>query len=592
MAWLSGSEVVAEYLIKEKTPYIAGLPGHGALAFVDAFRKRRNKIDVIMVKHEQSAVHIADAYCRVTGKPMACFTSIGPGAINTLVGVGTAFMDSIPVVVFTANCPTYMNERGAMQEIERNHWADFPAMIRPIVKRTWNITNATQLIDVLPRAFRVATSGRPGPVHIDLPMDVQAQMVKAEVPDPSKYKVLPEGVGYSGDVSKAVELLLKAKRPLILIGGGIISAEATEELRKVAEMRCIPVVAAFNGKGAMSEDHPLWSYYVGFMGSTCGNALAQKCDVLLAVGTRFSEWTCSSYKPGVTWNIPPTKVIHIDIDPREIAKNYPVEVGILGDAKVALRSMLEGLEEESRVDWKRSTYFKEIQQLKDKWHKIVLKWQTAATKSLTTVAFLKEMRGFLDRDAIVTGDAGHSQAQLWQTFPMYYPRTHISSGGFSTMGFAVAGAIGAQLAAPNKQVVAFVGDGGFLMTCQELSAAVQYNLPIVFCISNNNAWCSIRDMQRAWYGKKGMFGTEFYVKGTEKFSNPDFVKLGEAFGLPSQRITKKGQVKGALKKAFASDGPALLEVMTDRTYPNAELPPTGWADYPTPEYLRKKGPGK
>ncbi len=587
MSGLSGGEFIAEYLIKEGVPYIAGVAGHGNLAFLDALRRRRDQLKLIMVRHEQSAAHLADGYYRVSGRPLACFTTVGPGAVNSLCGVATAFMDSTALVLFTANCPTYMNERGAMQEIERNHWSDFPEVIRPIVKRTWNVTQVEQLADVLPRAFRVATSGRPGPVHIDLPMDVQAATIRAEVPEPEKRKVSSAVGAGPEEIRKAVELLRGAKRPLILAGGGVILSNATSELKRLAELRGIPVVSTFNGKGVMAEDHPLWSYFIGFFGSSCGNKLAQKADVLLAVGCRFAEWTCSSYKKGVTFNIPPTKVIQIDVEAREIAKNYPVEVGVLGDAKTVLAQLAEAMSPYALKDYRRSDYFRETQQLKEKWHAVLRKWQSPPTGKLTTAGFLKELREFLDRDAIVLSDAGHAQDQLWRAFPIYEPRTHISSGGFSTMGFTVPAALGCKLAAPGRQVVGFIGDGSFLMTCQELAAAVQYNLPVVYCVSNNSAWGSIRDMQRHWYGEEGIYGTEFHREGTTEPANTDFVQLGKAFGVYSERIVTRAEVKPALQRAFASKRPALLEVMTDPAYPYAELPTTGWADYPTPEYLHK-----
>ncbi|OFX16344.1 MAG: hypothetical protein A2Z18_10155 [Armatimonadetes bacterium RBG_16_58_9] len=587
MANLSGGQIIADYLIREKVPYFVGIPGHGVLALLDAFRQRQKEIKVLGVRHEQSAVHLADGYYRVTGKPLACFSSVGPGAINTLVGIGTSFMDSIPVVLFTANCPTYMNERGAMQEIERNHWADFPDMIRPVVKRTWNVTSVEQLCRVLPTAFRLATSGRPGPVHIDLPMDVQAQMMDVQVPEPAGHKAAEQVSPDSADTQKAAELLLSAKRPLILAGGGAIYSGSTPELIELAEVVGAPVVTSFGGKSAVPEDHPLASYFCGFMGSSCGNQLTQTADVILAIGCRFSEWTCSSYKPGITFNIPPTKVIQVDIDPREIAKNYPVEVGLVGHAKPTLRQLIDLARKAGRGDYRDSEYFREIRRLKTEWENTIAGWQKCEPGTITTAAFLKELRGFLDRDAIVTGDAGHNQAQLYQAFPIYGPGTFVSSGAFSTMGYAVPSAIGAQLGAPGRQVAAVVGDGGFLMTCQELATAVQYDIPIVVCISNNFAWCSIRDMQRAWYGEDGMFLTEF-VDNSGKLVSPDFKLLGESFGCHGERVTSVEQMRPALERAYGSGKPAVIEILTDRTYPRSELPVTGWADYPTPDYLREK----
>ena len=588
MPKLSGSEIIVEYLIKEGVPYVAGLPGHGTLAFMDGLRRRRDQIKTIMVRHEQSAAHLADGYYRVTGKPMACFTTVGPGAVNSLIGVATAFMDSTALVLFTANCPTYMNERGAMQEIERNHWADFPEVIRPIVKRTWNVTRVEQLLEVLPRAFRIATSGRPGPVHIDLPMDVQAEVIDATVPDPRKYRATTEAHASSEDLRDAIELLLSAERPLILAGGGVLRSGATDELREVAELRGIPVVSTFNGKGVMSEDHPLWCYFIGFMGSKCGNALAPHADVILAVGCRFAEWTASSYKEGVTFNVPPTKIIQIDIDTREIAKNYPVEVGLFGDAKSVLRDLAEALRPHGIPDYTETSYFKEIQGYKNEWHEVLDEWRAPPTNAFTSAGCLAEMRQILDRDVIVLSDAGHAQDHLWRAFPIYTPHTHVSSGGFSTMGFTVPAAIGCKLAAPHRQVVGFIGDGSFLMTCQELATAVQYNIPVVYVVNNNNGWVSIRDLQSEWYGKDAVFGTEFYREGTQEFANPDFVLLAKSFGVYAERVTCREEVAPAMQRALTSGGPAVIEVVTEREHPYSGLPLTGWADYPTPEYVGKK----
>jgi acetolactate synthase-1/2/3 large subunit len=291
----------------------------------------------------------------------------------------------------------------------------------------------------------------------------------------------------------------------------------------------------------------------------------------------------------VTFNIPPTKVIQIDIDPREIGKNYPVEVGIIGDACATLQALIRGIEpERAGSDYRDNPRFRHIQKLKSEWHKIVRKYQNVRSANVTMAGFLGELRKFLQRDAILTGDAGHNQAQLYQVFPIYTPRTHISSGAFSTMGFAVPGAIGAKLAAPDRQVVAIVGDGGFLMTCQELATAIQYNVPIVVCISNNYGWVSIRDLQRHWYGREGTFMTEFIQEGTGKFANPDFVMFAKSFGCHAERVVKKEQVIPALRRAFKANKPAVLEIITERRFPYAELPATGWADYPTPDYLRKK----
>ena len=581
----SACEIIVEFLIKQKIPYAAGVPGHGILAFLDAFHGREDKIKLITVKHEQSAVHLADAYFRACGKPLVVFTSVGPGAINTLVGLGTAFCDSIPVVVFTASCPTHMFERGAIQELERNQWADLPNMSKPVTKRTWQITNIKQLPDVLQRAFRVAVSGRPGPVHIDLPMDIQAASLETEIPEPARYSVSSRISGDIVDTERAVQLILSAKRPAFLAGGGVILSDASEELINIAEYLGIPVVTTIMGKGAIPEDHALAVYYGGSKGSTCGNAIEQTADVIIAVGCRFAEWTSSSFKHGETFNIPPTKLIHIDIDPREIGKNYPIEVGIQGDAKTILSIMYEKIRKQvSMKDYQSTPYFMEIQKLKQKWEE-TKESQITDSLPMTTTKFLKELREFLDRDSIVVGAAGHAQAQLFQEFPVYEPRTHISTGAFSTMGFCVPGTIGAKLAFPHKKVVGVMGDGDFLMTCQELATAVQYNIPVVYCLLNNYGWLSIRDLQIHHYGIDRQIATEFIQEETRNPYNPDFVKMAESFGAYAERINNPEDIQEALKRAFDSGKPAVLEIITATKFPESEGALAGWAEFPVPKYL-------
>ena len=580
-------EIIVEYLIKKGVPYVAGVPGHGILAFLDAFHGRENEIKIITVKHEQSAVHLADGYYRACGKPLAVFTSVGPGAMNTLVGMGTAFCDSIPVIIFTANCPTYMFERGAIQALERNHWADMPTMARPVVKRSWQITNVRQVPDVLQRAFRVATSGRPGPVHIDLPMDIQAQSLTTDIPDPAHYDISSRIGADPVLIERAKKLITEAKRPAFLVGGGVILSDASAELQVIAEHIGIPVVTTIMGKGAIPEDHPLAVFYGGSKGSSCGNKIEQTADVIIAVGCRFAEWTSSSYKPGETFNIPPTKLVHIDIDPREIGKNYPVEVGILGDAKTVLAALATQLNESVKPrDYKKSAYFKEIQELKHQWEQTKAD-QISDALPMTTTRFLKDLREFLDRDAIVLGAAGHAQAQLFQEFPVYGPRTHLSTGAFSTMGFCVPATIGAKLAFPEKQVVGIMGDGDFLMTCQEVSTATQYNVPVVYCLLNNFGWLSIRDLQIHFYGGDRTIATEFKNDASDKPHNPDFVKMAESMGAYAERVEDPAEIQPALKRAFECGQPAVLEIMTATKFPESEGALAGWADFPTPSYLDK-----
>jgi len=590
MVEYTGGEIIAEYLIKEGVPYVVGIPGHGNIALVDAFKDRGDSIKVIQVRHEQSAIHLADGYYRASGKPLFCFTSIGPGAYNTVVGLATAFIDSSAVIAASGETHTYMFGRGVLQENERKYWADTLSVMRPVTKRVWNVNRVDQLPFVIQQAFRIATTGRPGPVHIFLPFDVQADSADVEIPEPKKHRPLGRIGGDPLQVKKAVELLAGAERPVILAGGGVISSDASPELVELAEFLGAAVITTMMGKGAIPEDHPLCAFYAGSKGSFCGNRLASSADVLLAVGCRFADETTSSYKPGVSFSIPPTKLIHVDMDPNEIGKNYPVEVGIEGDAKVVLSQILNALKDMmTKRKYENLPYFKRIQEVKREWEKTLEPLRKSDKFPVTTARFLSELRKALKRNAIVIGSAGHAQAELFQEFPVYEPRTHISSGGMSTMGWAIPAALGVKLAEPDKQVVAISGDGDFQMTCQELATGAQYEIPVVYCVLNNYGWLSIRDLQIDVFGKDRGFATEFKNKDGKLYS-PDFVKMAEAFGCYGERIEKPERISPVIKKVLKdnTDRPTVIEIPTQYEYPWSEGKAAGWWDVPIPTYLRKK----
>jgi len=584
---LTGGQVIAEYLVKEHVPYAVGIPGHGCIGLVDAFKERSDSLSVIQVRHEQSACHLADGYYRASGKPLLAFTSIGPGAANAVIGVATAFVDSTALVLVTGETHTYMFGAGVLQEIERHHWADFQSVLRPIVKRSWLITRVDQVTKVIAQAFRTATSGRPGPVHMALPMDVQAESAEVEFP---KLKPVEHPVRVRGDsqaIGEAARLLVQAERPLILAGGGVIASRATEALVALAELLGAPVITTLMGKGAIPEDHPLCAFYAGSKGSTVGNVLAREADVLLAVGCRFADLSASSYRPNVSFRIPPTKLIHVDMDAQELGKNYPAEVGILGDAGAVLAELLNavtGLAEKRAYG--ETAYFRELQRLKAEWLKALARLQASEATPMTTSRFLKELRAFLPRDAVVVGAAGHAQVQLFQEFPVYEPRTHISSGGFSTMGWSIPAALGVKLALPHRRVAVVCGDGDFQMCSKELATAIQYDIPVVCCVLNNYGWLSIRDLQMGAYGRERAYATEFRLRTTGERYNPDFVKLGEAYGCHAARVEKPTEVREALKEAFDSGKPSVLEIMTAFEHPSSEGLTTGYWDVPVPAYLR------
>jgi acetolactate synthase-1/2/3 large subunit len=582
---LTGGEIITEYLMKEEIPYIVGIPGHGILGFVDAFKGKEDRIKVLQVRHEQSAVHLADGYYRFSGKPLAVFTSIGPGAINTAVGVATSYVDSTPLLVITGETHTYMFGKGVLQEIERTHDANFPRILEPIVKRWWQVTAVEQLPEIMDRAFNQMLSGRRGPVLISLPMDVQSNSANVEI-GKTRRRAESRSFGDPKEIDKAVNLLLKAKRPVILAGGGVITSGAPMELKGLAEFLQTAVITTMMGKSSFPEDHQLYAWHTGSKGTSCGNKISSSADVLLAVGCRFADLTTSSYRKGVSFSIPPTKLIHVDIDSGEIGKNYPVEVGITGDARSVMQQLIEKLKSFSQP-LKRDGYVAEIQNLKDEWFQSLRELRESDKVPMTISRFLKELREVLPRDGIVLTSAGHSQAQILQEFPFYSPRSLVTTGGFSTMGFTVPAALGVKLAAGERPVIGVLGDGDFLMTVQELATAVQYNIPVVFAVLNNMGWLSIRDLQFDIFSKERGIGTEFFSKKGELYS-PDFAAIAQAFGAYGQKVQKAEEVKPTLERAFASGKPAVIEVAVNREHPYSEGKTAGWWDVPIPAYLRKK----
>jgi len=582
---LTGGEIVAEHLVRRGVPYLVGIPGHGCLALLDAF-KDREQVRVLQVRHEQSAVHLADGFYRVSGRPLAVYTSIGPGAANTVVGLATAFVDSTAVLVLCGDVHTYMFGRGVLQEVEREHWANLARVFEPVTKRYWQVMRPDQLPTVMNRAFGEMLGGRRGPVVVSLPMDVQAEAAEVEV-NVSPLDVAGRSAADPQAVARAAELLLSAQRPLILAGGGVLAAEASPALQALAEHLGAAVISTFAGKGCFPEDHPLYGWHAGSKGTTCGNALARSTDVLLAVGCRFADETASSFRQGVSFSIPPTKLIHADIDPGEVGKNYPAEVGLVGDARAVLEQLLQEVRARApRRESAGTAYFQEIQRLKDEWSRELSPYRDSDRVPVTISRFIKELRAALARDAIVVTSAGNPQAQVLQEFAFYQPHTNITSAGFSTMGFTLPAAIGAKLAAPQQQVVGVTGDGDFLMTMQELATAVQYDVPVVMCVLNNMGWQSIRDLQISAFGRERVLATEFTREGQPY--TPHFADIGRAFGCHSQRIESAEEVAPALGRAFASGRPSVIEVMVNREYPYSGGLVTGWWDVPVPAYLKER----
>ena len=569
---LTGAEIVVEFLVRAGVRHAAGITGHGCWNLTDALADRSTEIRTVQVMHEQSAVHLADGYYRASGEPMLAYTSIGPGATNTVIGMATAYVDSTAVALFTGSPHTYLRGRGLLQELDRRHGADNPRIFEPVVKEWWQPSRVDELPFVLERAWNAMRSGRPGPVLLDVPMDVQADAADVSLRDPAPVtRPRPD----ADMVERAAAVLAGAKRPVIVAGGGVISAEATAELRALAERLGAPVVTTWNGKGAIDETDPLAGQTIGDTGSTIGNALTSSADVVLSVGCRFVDWSASSWRAGVTFAIPPTKLIQLEIDPREIGKTYGVEVPLVGDARAGLRDLCDALGSGEPA----SAYGEEIASLREAWEAQIEVTSGSAAVPMTMARAVREIQAATRPDAIVVTGAGLPQGMVKQRWVTREPRTHITSGGFSTMGFTLPAAIGASLARPEAQVLAICGDGDFLQSMQELAAAAMLGTPVCTVVLDNSGWMSIKGGQQAHFGRSA--ATDFLRDG-EPYS-PDYAEIGRAFGVHTESAREPSEVRPAVERALASGGPSLVWIPVDRDLAVAGPDKTGWWDVPVPE---------
>jgi len=578
---LTVGQIVGKALKSYGVPYITGLPGHGNWNLLDAFHDPVSNIPVVQVMHEQAAVHIADAHYRVTGQPIAACTSIGPGAANTVMGLANAHCDSTALLMISGSASTHMRGHGVMQEMDRENTPDFVNVTRPVTKRNFDVIRADHMPFVMHRAFNAMLTGRPGPVHVEIPLDIQVATTDIDVADLAKRLPVGKPRADSLAIEAAVKLLLAAKRPVIVAGGGAISSNASPELKRLVERLAIPVVFTWNGKGALPEDHRLNAGTVGWPGSLPGNTLAARADVVMSLGCRFTDWSASSWRKGVSFAIPESKLIQVDIDAREIGKNYPAEVGIVGDVKLVLADIDAGISDAqaSAARSCRETYRNELTRLWREWDQIQEPRRSHDRIPTTMLRTLRELRKVLPRHGIVTVGSGHPQSSTKQDFPIYEPRTHITPGSYSPMGFALPAAIGAKLAKKDVPVVCIIGDGDFMMCVQELATCVAYNIPVVFLILNNSGYISIRDGQDALMGRNII--SEFSNRLTGEPYSVDFVALARSFGFEqAMRVDRVDNIGPMIKRALDSNAPAVVEVPITRDVSIAASNVVGWWDFP------------
>lgn len=586
----SGGEMIIDYLIEEGIEFVVGIPGHGCLSLFDALRDRveKGRIRYIQVKQENNAVYLADGYYRASGKIMAVITSIGPGALNTVTGLATAYADSTPVLVLSGDTHTYMRGSGVLQEIERTHDSDFISCVRPVTKRCWRVDNIMQLPNIMQRAFNEMLTGRKGPVAISLPMDIQAQSLDIELPVPYNRRATSLTYGDPAFLHSAYELMKSASRPVILVGGGLLYADCSNDLITLAERWGAAVITTMAGKSAFPEDHPQYGWHGGSKGTDVGNYLCRTSDIILSLGCRFADETASSYRKGVTFDFSQTRLIQVDIDHQQIGKNYPCAVGIVGDVKAVIKQILNEFDHDQNKNSSDNTVFlQDIQKTKDAWLSRLRGFRNSSSGQMTISQFIYEInKVFPDQGTIVTS-SGNSQAQIFQEYCFKKTRTHITTGGFSTMGFAYPASLGVKLSLPDKPVMAIIGDGDFMMCLQELSTAVQYNIPVILVMLNNNGWLAIKDLQMDAFGQEYRFGNDFTLNDRSIYM-PDYCAVARAFGMESWQITSTQEIESVIRKALTGHAPVFIEVIVNRQYPFSGGIVSGWWDVPVPAYITER----
>ncbi len=543
---LTGADIFVGSLREEGVEYIFGYPGGAVLHIYDALYTQDN-VKHILVRHEQAATHAADGYARSTGKPGVVVVTSGPGATNAVTGIATAFMDSIPMVVFTGQVPTHLIGNDAFQE------ADNIGITRPCVKHNFLVKDVKDIAETIKKAFYVATTGRPGPVVVDLPKDITADKAEFHYPDKVRMRSYnPVHVGHVGQIKRAVKLLQGAKRPMIYSGGGVILGEASDSLTELTRALGSPVTNTLMGLGAYPATDPLFVGMLGMHGTYEANMAMHHCDVLFAVGARFDD--------RVTGNIekfcPNSKIIHIDIDPASISKNVKVDIPIVGCVDNVLKAMLKEIK--AGKNSQDETALKEWWQQIDEWRsKDCLKYKMD-NDVIKPQYVLETLYRLTDGDAFITSDVGQHQMWAAQYYKFDKPRRWINSGGLGTMGFGLPAAMGVQFAHPDATVACVTGEGSIQMCIQELSTCKQYALPIKIINLNNGMLGMVRQWQEFFYQKRYAMS---YVE-----SLPDFVKLAESYGHVGMQIKKPGDVEGALIEMLKmKDQLVFMDFLTDAT---------------------------
>jgi acetolactate synthase I/II/III large subunit len=529
--YASGADLLLDALTQEGVEVIFGYPGGAVLPIYDALIN--SSIRHVLPRHEQTAVHAADAFARVSGKVGVCLATSGPGATNLVTGIANAYMDSIPIVILTGQVPTNLLGTDSFQEV------DITGITLPITKHSYIVKDPQQIPRIVKEAFYIARTGRPGPVLIDLPKNVLAE--KDVVPESAElnlksYKYF--GKGNAGQIEEAARVLAECERPVVYAGGGVISAEASEILREVVESANLPVVTTLMGIGSLPSNHPNLLGMVGMHGTVAANYAVNDCDLLIAIGVRFDDRVTSGLGHRFATK---ARVIHIDIDPAEIGKVVRAQIPIVGNAKMVLEELQPKIKAPQIDAWWQQLY--EWQQDKSD--------EVSELNLLTPQGIIEALGEVTGHEAIVATDVGQHQMWAAQYYPVSAPRGFVTSGGLGTMGFGLPAAIGAQVAAPNAPVFLITGDGSFQMSIQEIATMVQYELPIKIVLLNNGVLGMVRQLQK-------LFCDERYNQ-IQLTANPDFIKIAEAYSIKGIRVENVSEVREALLEAINHPGPVLLD---------------------------------
>jgi acetolactate synthase-1/2/3 large subunit len=574
-----GGDLISDFLIQEGVPYVFGICGHGNVGLLDALWARQDKIKLVSPRHEQTAGHMADAYFRVAHKPVATLTSTGPGSCNLIMATAAASADSSAFYAITANVPTAQFNRGPFQESHRNQAAEFPQALRPYVKRTFQPTRVDMLPLALRQSYNLMLTGRPGPVNLDVPFNLFQEEDDVEILRSDQASGFARPGAAPEDVRRLVDMIQAAERPAFFVSHGVTLAEAGPELTRLAEMLDIPVITQPNGMGALPMPHRLAVGFIGRNGTYAANQIGRHCDLLIAVGARFDDRSSSSWIPGYSWNIPPTRLVHVDIDPMEIGRNYPVALGIIADARVFLGQLAREVLNRSASGKRFDAWHKMIEGWKREWEAFTAPNFDISGTPLRPERVVKEVRSALPDDGIISLDSGVHHNWFMQFWEARRPQSMLNTWGFSAMGFGVSGILGAKLAAPDRPCLSICGDGGFTMTPHVLATAVEYDIPAVWLVWNNFAWAAIRDIQYGMFGGREL-GTGFYAGSQAQPYNPDFAAMARSYGVEGITVKHSDQLGDALRHALALGKPCLLDVHVDD---KVKPPGTGtWQLPPTP----------